>query len=220
VSNDYSHRLKQLDVCAVSDALDSLGMLGSVIGLERRTTTARIAGRVVTVKLGATKVDDASVRHLGTGAIEAAQKGDVIVIQQTEVAGAGSWGGVLSNAAQAHGIVGAIVEGPARDIDEANEIGFPVFARSTTCRTARGRVWEQSFNKPITVGDIEVEPGCYVIADASGTAFIPEDRMLEVLELAEFIVSKERAMTKAVRAGEAPSEVMGADYEKMLSKEH
>lgn len=217
---DFSTRLQRLDVCAVSDAMDSLGIPGAVTGIERRATSARIAGRVVTVKLGATKVTDAPTRHLGTGAIEAAEKGDVIVVEQSAVADVAGWGGVLSNAAQVRGVAGAIVEGPARDIDEANEIAFPVFSRSTTCRTARGRIWEQSFNTQITVGDVEVMPGCYVIADASGTVFVPEERVSEVLELAEFIVQKEQAMTKAVRAGEAPSVVMGADYEKMLREDH
>jgi 4-hydroxy-4-methyl-2-oxoglutarate aldolase len=218
--DDLSIRLQRLDVCAVSDAMDSLGIPGAVTGIERRATSARIAGRVVTVKLGATKIADAPTRHLGTGAIEAAEQGDVIVVEQSAVADVAGWGGVLSNAAQVRGIAGAIVEGPARDIDEANEIAFPVFSRSTTCRTARGRIWEQSFNTQITVGNVEVMPGCYVIADASGTVFVPEERMTEVLELAEFIVQKEQAMTKAVRAGEAPSAVMGADYEKMLREDH
>jgi 4-hydroxy-4-methyl-2-oxoglutarate aldolase len=220
VASNYSARLQRLDVCAVSDAMDSLEVAGAVIGLERRTTSERIAGRVITVKLGSTKIEDAPTRHLGTGAIEAAEQGDVIVVEQSAVADVAGWGGVLSNAAQIRGIAGAIVEGPARDIDEANEIGFPVFSRSTTCRTARGRVWEQSFNTQITVGNIAVMPGCYVIADASGTVFVPEERVAEVLELAEFIVQKELAMTKAVRAGEAPSVVMGADYEKMLREDH
>jgi 4-hydroxy-4-methyl-2-oxoglutarate aldolase len=220
MADDFLTRLQQLDACAVSDAMDSLGIPGAVTGIERRATSARIAGRVVTVKLGATKIADAPTRHLGTGAIEAAEQGDVIVVEQSAVADVAGWGGVLSNAAQVRGIAGAIVEGPARDIDEANEIAFPVFSRSTTCRTARGRIWEQSFNTQITVGNVEVMPGCYVIADASGTVFVPEERMTEVLELAEFIVQKEQAMTKAVRAGEAPSAVMGADYEKMLREDH
>ncbi len=220
MTQEFVNRLKQLDACAVSDAMDSLGIVGAVTGIERRATSARIAGQVVTVKLVGTKPDSRAVRHLGTGAIEAAKSGDVIVVEQRDIADAGAWGGVLSNAAQVRGVAGAIVEGPARDIDEAHEIEFPVFARSMTCKTARGRVWEQSYNTEITVGDISVPPGCFVIADGSGVVFIPAHRIDEVLNSAEFIVLKEQAMTAAVRAGDAPSEVMGADYEKMLSEDH
>ena len=65
------------------------------------------------------------------------------------------------------------MEGPARDIDEYEEIGFPVFSRFTTPHTARGRVYEQSFGEPIQVGEARVAAGDYVIADASGIVFIP-----------------------------------------------
>ena len=46
-------RLLKLDSCAVSDALDKLGLKGSVTGIQRYSTDRRIAGRVVTVTLGA-----------------------------------------------------------------------------------------------------------------------------------------------------------------------
>lgn len=45
-------RLRRLDCCAVSDAMDRLGLEGSVSGLAQLSGDARIAGRVVTVKLG------------------------------------------------------------------------------------------------------------------------------------------------------------------------
>ena len=52
-------RLNRLDTCAVADALDKLGERGTVNGIRPLTGPAKIAGRVVTVKLvaaqGATK---------------------------------------------------------------------------------------------------------------------------------------------------------------------
>ena len=44
-------RLNRLDVCAVSDAMDKLGLRGGVSGLDQRSSTRRIAGRVLTVRL-------------------------------------------------------------------------------------------------------------------------------------------------------------------------
>ena len=127
-------------------------------------------------------------------------------------------GGVLSNAAQTAGIEGVIVDGPARDIDEAAELGFPVYARGATARTARGRIHEEGFNIDIAVGELTVRPGDLVIADRSGVAAIPPDRAEEVLRKAETIVAREQAMTGAVRRGEAVSKVMGASYEQMLQQ--
>jgi 4-hydroxy-4-methyl-2-oxoglutarate aldolase len=76
--NEFVARLGRLDTCAVSDALDKLGLKGSVTGLTRYSTERRIAGRVLTVTLSKAE-GRTNTRHLCTGAIEAAQPGDVIV---------------------------------------------------------------------------------------------------------------------------------------------
>ncbi|MEY4640339.1 MAG: hypothetical protein RLZZ227_333 [Pseudomonadota bacterium] len=209
-------RLEKLDACAVSDALDTLGLKGAHSGLPRRSTRKRIAGTVHTVKLHAQAPAGGSRRHLGTAAIEAADDLSVIVVEQRTGIDCAGWGGVLANAAQAKGVRGVIMEGPARDIDEYEEIGFPVFSRYTTPHTARGRVWEEAFDIPVQVGDAIVAPGDYVIADGSGVVFIPAARIEEILIVAEMVAEKERLMTRDVLAGKPVSLVMGTNYENML----
>lgn len=211
-------RLEQLDACAVSDALDSVGLKGAHSGLPRRSTKKRIAGTIQTVKLHAQAPVGGSKRHLGTAAIEASDENTVIVVEQRTGIDCAGWGGVLANAAKAKGVRGVIMEGPARDIDEYEEIGFPVFSRYTTPHTARGRVWEEAFGIAVQVGDSVVHPGDYVIADGSGVVFIPAARIEEILKVAETIALKERLMTQDVLAGKPVSVVMGTNYENMLSK--
>jgi regulator of RNase E activity RraA len=211
-------RLRRLDSCAVSDALDSLSLPPAVTGIRRLATDAKIAGPVLTVKLGATKPEGGPVRHLCTGAIEAATPGAIIVVEQRTGIDGGGWGGVLSNAAKQQGVAGAIVDGPSRDIDEAHGLGFPVFARGTTARTARGRVYEVGFNVPVSIGDATVTPGDLVIADGTAVVFIPQARAEEVVAAAERIAKKEQLMVEAVQRGEKASQVMGANYETMLGK--
>lgn len=209
-------RLEQLDACAVSDALDALKLKGAHSGIPRRSTKRRIAGTVQTVKLHSEEPAGGSKRHLGTAAIEAADDLTVIVVEQRTGIDCAGWGGVLANAAKAKGVRGVIMEGPARDVDEYEEIGFPVFSRFTTPHTARGRVWEQSFGETVQVGDAPVNPGDFVIADGSGVVFIAADRAEEVIAVAETIAAKERLMTVDVLAGKPVSEVMGTNYEDML----
>lgn len=209
-------RLEKLDACAVSDALDSLQMSGAESGIPRRSTRQRIAGVVQTVKLHDQPPAGGSKRHLGTAAIESADNHTIIVVEQRTGKDCAGWGGVLANAAKVKGVRGVIMEGPARDIDEYEEIGFPVFSRFTTPHTARGRVYEQSFGEPIQVGEARVAAGDYVIADASGIVFIPAARVEEVIGIAEKIAEKERLMTADVLAGKPVSEVMGTNYENML----
>jgi 4-hydroxy-4-methyl-2-oxoglutarate aldolase len=207
----------ELDSCAVSDALDKLGLKGSVTGLHRFSTLRRIAGRVLTVKLDRAE-GRSSTRHLCTAAIEAANPGDIIVVEQSTGLDAASWGGNLALGAKMRSVAGVIVEGPARDIDDCIRLDFPVFARSHTSRTARGRIVEVATNEPITVGDVTVSPGDYAIADGSGVVFIAQSEVARVLQTAEAIMEREEAMAQALREGNPISKVMGANYETMLKR--
>lgn len=217
MSDDLSTRLARLDACAISDALDQLGLPPSVTGLAPRAARGRISGSVITVKLAAGKPPEGThPRHLCTAAIDMADAGEVIVVEQRTGIECAGWGGILSNAARGRGVSGVIVEGLARDVDEAAEIGFPVYARGSTARTARGRIYELATGGTITVGDVAVQTGDWVVADGSGAAFVPADRIEDVLAAAERIALREAAMTKAVLAGHPVSTVMGGDYEHLL----
>ena len=134
--NEFVARLSRLDSCAVSDALDKLGLQGSVTGIERFSTDRRITGQVLTVKLDRAE-GRTNTKHLCTTAIDAAKPGDIIVVEQRTGLDAASWGGNLSIGAQVRGVAGVIVEGPARDIDDSRKLDFPVFARTHTPFTAR-----------------------------------------------------------------------------------
>jgi regulator of RNase E activity RraA len=214
-SGDAVRRLRALDCCAVSDAFDRLHLTGVVTGVPQAAGRGRIAGRIITVKLGLGD-PPTPVKHLGTTAIELGGPDDVIVVEQRSGVDAGSWGGLLTLGAQTRGIAGVIVDGPVRDIDEAREYAFPVFTRACTARTARGRIVEFGTNLPITFEGIRVEAGDYVIADGSGIAFIAAQAIAGVLGAAEEIMARESAIARAIRSGQPMSQAMGGNYEHML----
>jgi regulator of RNase E activity RraA len=214
---DLIARLSKLDSCALSDAMDRLGLAPAVSGMPPRTVPGRIAGRVMTVRLAAgPPPPGAPVRHLCSAAIEAASAGEVLVIQHVPGLDAGGWGGILSRAAKARGLVGIVTDGAARDIDEATEIGFPVYAAAVTARTARGRLHEAETGSVVAIGGVMVRPGDYVLADGSGVVFVPAGEIARVLDAAETIAAREAAMARDVEAGQPVSQVMGAAYEHML----
>jgi 4-hydroxy-4-methyl-2-oxoglutarate aldolase len=210
-------RLSALDSCAVSDALDKLGLKGAVTGIRRLSTERGIAGRVLTVTLGRAE-GRTNPRHLCTAAIEAASPGDIIVVEQHTGVDAACWGGNLSIGAQVRGVAGVIVDGLVRDVDDSRELDFPVFARDHTARTARGRIVEVATGEPIDVGGVTVSPGDYVVADGSAAVFIARAEIERVLEAAETILAREEAIAQALREGQPISQVMGAGYEHMLKK--
>ena len=216
--NEFVLRMSKLDSCAVSDALDKLGLKGSVTGLRQFSTERRIVGRVLTVKLDAAE-GRSNTRHLCTAAIEAAKAGDILVVEQRTGIDAACWGGNLTIGAKVKGVAGVIVEGPARDIDDSRRLDFPVYARSATSRTARGRIVEVATNEPVLVGDATVRAGDYAIADASGVVFVAQEEIASVVETAESIMQREELMAQALREGKPIGQVMGAHYEHMLKKE-
>ena len=223
MSDPNVKRLRRLDACAVSDALDKLGLPGAVTGLPQRSGNGRIAGRAVTMKVGPGQPPPGPPRHLGCTAIEAAGPDDVIVVEQRSGIEAGCWGGLLTLGAKVRGVAGVVADGPLRDVDEAIAYEFPVFSRSLTSRTARGRVVELGTQVPVTLGagpeaggQVIVQPGDYVLADRSAVIVIAAAEIERVLETAEMIVGREAAMAKAILAGTPIGKVMGGNYEHML----
>jgi len=215
---DYSQRLARLDTCIVSDALDRLGLSGVVTGLMRLSTEKRVVGPVLTVRLEAEKGRIAD-RHLCTAAIDAAQPGEIIVVEHHSRSDCAGWGGILSRAARMRQVAAVIVDGMCRDIDESRELGFPVFGRGALPVTARGRIIETSFNTPITVGSVTVRPGDWVIADGSGVVFLSAENVNAVIEQAEKLAAREAELVAQIEAGTPVSEVMSRTYEHMTRKE-
>lgn len=209
-------RLAALDTPTVSDALDKLDLPGAVYGLMPMTIAQRIVGCAVTVALGPPH-EGAPKRHLGTGAIMAAKPGDIVVVQHGRLDFSG-WGGLLTRGAASKGLSGVVIDGAFRDIDEARDLGFPIYGRAAVPITARGRVMEHGFNEPVTIGGVMVKPRDLVIADSSGVVFIAADRAEEVIAVAEDIFQRERLMARDIEAGLPIADVLGANYEEMLKQ--
>ena len=216
-NREIVRRLKRLDTCAVSDAQDKLGLPNGAFGYDSYPGVVRkVAGRVITMRLRAYEESDADSKlHLGVKAIEAAKPGDIIVVQSPSKR-AGAWGGLLSRAAKVQGVAAVFVDGAARDIGEAKSIGLPLWAASSTPRTARMRLVEASVNEGIMFQDHVVHPGGYIIADQTGFVIVAKENVDRVIVAAEDIARREAAMAVDIDARKSLREVLGTDYERML----
>jgi regulator of RNase E activity RraA len=211
-------QLAKLDTCAVSDALDSLNLKGATWGVRPQWPCPKIAGRAVTMKIKPAGLQPPK-QHLGTAPIEAAQPGDIIVIDNGGQPQFSCWGGLLSLSAKLKGLSGVVIDGASRDIDEARDLGFPVYARGVVPMTARGRVVQESFNQEIQFAGVQCRPGDLVLADGSGIIVIPREKEVEVVAAAEAIYQKEQEMADGIRKGYSGLEMLEKlGYEQMLSK--
>lgn len=214
-------QLWALDSCVVSDALDAFGLAGWVAGLFPLWEGARVVGPAVTMALRPfPRPESRPPVHLGAAAIEASAPGSVIVIDNAGRTDMGGWGGLLSYAATQRGLAGVVLDGACRDVDEARELRFPVFACAGIVRTARNRVYEASVGEPIQVRAVAVRNGDVVVADGSGVVVIPQEHLEDVVRTATDLAARESAIKRSLANGALPTSAMGANYEHMLDGAH
>ncbi len=215
---NYRPRLEKLSTTNLSDALDKVGVRGAVIGIRPIFGMPRVCGRAMTIKITAAGMAK-SKHHLGIEAIAAAAGGDLIVIDNHGDVKNNCWGEILSCAAKKKGLSGVIIDGAARDVDECQEMDFPVFARAVVPITARGRIMQEDFNCLIRLGDVQVRSGDILVGDVNGVVVIPTEKVDEVVSEAEKIMAKEENMKKDILAGLDILEIdQKYNYEQMLKK--
>lgn len=214
----YRKRLERLSTTNLSDALDKIGIRGAIIGIRPLFGMPKVIGRAVTIKMTATGMVK-SKRHLGIDAIATAVPGDVIAIDNRGDLYNNCWGEILSCAAKKKGVLGAFIDGAARDIDACHEMEFPVFARGIVPITARGRIMQEDYNCAIRLGDVQVRPGDVLVGDVNGLVVIPPEKVEEVISAAEEIFEKEERMKADILKGMDILEVDSKyNYEQMLKK--
>jgi 4-hydroxy-4-methyl-2-oxoglutarate aldolase len=156
---------------------------------------ARVCGPAITVKSYAC---DNLMPHK---AMQIAQPGDVMVISANGHLDGALWGDLLTKSAKARGLGGVVLDAAARDRDDIEALGFPVFSTAVlpggTYKTNPGSV-----NVPITCAGAVVEPGDIVVGDADGVVVVPRAVASEVLTAARAIVANEVEMTARVERGE------------------
>jgi 4-hydroxy-4-methyl-2-oxoglutarate aldolase len=106
----------------------------------------------------------------------------------------------------ARGVAGCVLDGGCRDVRFVLETGFPVFSRFVTPEDSTWR-WELGATQvPITVGQVEIEPGDWVVGDDDGVVVVPSDLAEDVLAEAEEKAATESEIRRVVRDGMAPLE--------------
>lgn len=200
--------LRELDSCAISDALDTLGLRGAVVALAPMWPAGRsVAGRVRTVT-AAPKASAGPATHIATPLVAIAEPDDIIVIDNHGRTDVSCWGGLLAEAAAQRGVAGVIVDGACRDVQESEALELPVFARAAVPVSARGRIVQQAMDERIQIAGVSVASHDYVIADVNGVVFIAAADAERVIALAQRIAERETRMAEAVRSGRDVSDVM------------
>jgi regulator of RNase E activity RraA len=102
------------------------------------------------------------------------------------------FGEVNCNIHRALGCVGAITNSGIRDVDEVEELGFPVWAGGVI--VSHAYVHLVDFGTPVRVGALVVEPGHLLLADRHGVIQIPLEIAAEIPRAVRQIEVRERTI--------------------------
>jgi len=199
VSDAVLEALRAFDTATLYEAAGQVGAMAPEMRPLARGQ--RIAGPALTV---ACPPGDNLMLH---AAVAGAAPGDVLVAQCHD-SSYGVWGEVLMTAAQAHGVVGLVLDGAVRDVPALREAGFPIFCRAISMRAA-AKTRRGTLRLPVSCGGLLVWPGDLVVADDTGVVVLPVASVERILERARARQQKEAALFTALRQGRTTLELLG-----------
>jgi 4-hydroxy-4-methyl-2-oxoglutarate aldolase len=143
-------------------------------------------------------------------AVAKAPQGAALVVDVGDVPELGYWGEVLTTGAQARGIAGLVIDGGVRDVDALAAHGFPVFSSMVALRGAT-KSNPGAIDAPIRCGDVDVEPGDWVVGDVDGVVIVPGAKLDDVIAAGRMRADKEAGFFRELRAGKTTLELLDLD---------
>jgi regulator of RNase E activity RraA len=186
---------------ACSDALDQLGFsrcsMNPNIG-PFFPEKGRMCGLAYTIR-------GANITGLPPGTSEVRETVDVeyydgirpgyVLTYGTECAERGTvFGDVICTYANSKGAVGALSDGPVRDLERIKPLDLLPFGVSAAPVSGEGRVLWIEYNCIVQVGGVWVEPFDIIFGDMDGVVVIPKSLANRVYNLAKELCDKEDAM--------------------------
>ncbi len=142
-------------------------------------------------------------------ALDASPKPTVLMLQQKfppAIAGkVGLVGGNMTSAMKAVGCVGAISNGPSRDLDEIRPMGFQYMLSGVTA--GHGSMAVQAVSVPVSVAGMDVSPGEIIHMDENGACKFPANKLETVLDNVRALQKEEAARMGALQKAKNAAEV-------------
>jgi regulator of RNase E activity RraA len=104
----------------------------------------------------------------------------------------------------ARGVLGYVVDGGSRDTDLVLAQGFPVFCAFLTPADIVERWIPDRFGEPVTIGEVTVATGDYLLGDRDGVVIVPRDVAEEAITRTEEVMATESDMRAALLGGMDP----------------
>ncbi|AEI82327.1 hypothetical protein CNE_BB1p09150 (plasmid) [Cupriavidus necator N-1] len=194
---------KALTTAEVSDALDFFRLPGSAHGIGRIAGEGKLFGQAYTVRY--VPVDTATPGTVGDY-LDEVPADAIVVIDNGGRIDCTVWGGILSTLAAHRGIGGTVINGVCRDTAEADEANYRLYARGRFMRTGKDRVQVEALGVPVSLGDVRVCAGDFVVGDADGIVVVPQGKAEQVFRKALATRAAEEKILAAALAGASLTE--------------
>ncbi|MEM6662823.1 MAG: RraA family protein [Pseudomonadota bacterium] len=104
------------------------------------------------------------------------------------------------------GVRGAAVDGMIRDANFLIDQGFQTWCTGFTPRDVVGWWLPAAWDCEIRIGEVDIQPGDYMVGDRDGLIRVPAGIVEEVIEASETDINTESAIRTAIRGGMDPQE--------------
>jgi len=188
--------LEQVSAANLSDALHRGGVLEEMRPLFRGI---KMTGRALTVR---TYPGDWSKP---VQAIDAAEKGDIIVIDAGGV-GPAIWGELATHSALQRGVAGVVIDGAIRDINDIIQMRFPAYSKLITPNAGEPKGFGE-IGVPVIVGGKQVETGDWILGDDDGVVVLPKSIATEYANRAMDVLERENRIRTEIKEGSTLSKV-------------
>lgn len=206
---ELAQRFGKVQTAMLADALDELGYLKCTLPPDIRPVASgmRFAGPAYTVtgRRSAEPLDRMTTLRQALKVLGSVPADHVCVFEANDGAGFSAHIGEFhATCMVANGAVGSITDGGSRDTKELTALGYPVFSRYKTPQDSLPR-WEMlDTGRNITIGDVEIEPGTFLVADEDGVIAVPNEVRDKVLTMAETAAAEEAGILDEVKKGVPP----------------
>jgi len=201
-------RLSQCYTGAVHDVMRARGLSQFVLPpqITPLESNMRTAGQAFTIR-GRMDRDVSAHDSLvqWTKMLSVARPGSVVVCQPNDSTIA-HMGELSAETFMLRGVRGYVVDGGCRDTSMIARLGFPVWRRYDTPSDVVGQWVPDGMDEPITIGNVTIHAGDYVLGDRDGVVILPKADTAEIIDEAERVMHTENQVRKAILDGVDPHE--------------
>ena len=193
---------REIPAAVASDCLNRAQTMAAAV--KPLATGMRLCAQARTVEC---MVGDNGPIHAALRLIEEGRD-EVLVIAAGGYADTAVWGGLLTQAAMARGLAGAVVDGAVRDSAEIRELGFACFA-SAVVPAGPHKGFGGTIDGALSCAGCLVRPGDLILGDDDGVTVVPVERQAETLAAAKAKIAQEQAALERLAKGESLADQFG-----------